>query len=118
MSNRDLLCGALVAATLVFTGPAAAEHRTLTGGGEADEPGAASPRTDQDAIDRGSIAPDPDEQRLVGRVMEVDREKGMIVLATEHGLVVVQATPKSLENVDVGDIIAVVVRPLAPPEHG
>ncbi len=117
MRYRDVLCGVLVTATLAWAAPAIAGHESGVGSRDADDPAAASPYTDDGRFEPAPMRPDQQEQRLVGRVMDLDRDNGMVVLATERGVVVVHATPESLADIDVGDIIAVVVRPMPTPER-
>ncbi len=51
-----------------------------------------------------------DEHRVVGRVLHIDREGGLVKLATDEGVegvVVVQAPPQTLRVIRVGEMVSV-----------
>jgi hypothetical protein len=48
-----------------------------------------------------------DQDRIAGKVIRIDREEGLVALATEEGVVVVHAPPQALETINVGDIVSV-----------
>lgn len=51
--------------------------------------------------------PKSDQHRIVGKVLEIDREQGLVKLATEEGALVVQASPPMVLAINVGDVISV-----------
>ena len=55
-----------------------------------------------------------DEHRVVGKVLEIDREKRMVKLETEEGVRVVPAPPMTLAAIREGDVISVPRSPDAP----
>jgi hypothetical protein len=68
-----------------------------------EPPGATPPssRSQQEAV------PKSDEHRVVGEVLQIDREQGLVRLATDEGVFVAQAAPAVLQAIKVGDIISV-----------
>ena len=50
-----------------------------------------------------------EEGRVVGRVLELDRDRGLIALATERGVLVLQGPPEALRSVEVGDMVSLVL---------
>lgn len=48
-----------------------------------------------------------DQHRIVGKVLQIDREQGLVKLATEEGALVVQASPPMVLAINVGDVISV-----------
>jgi len=50
-----------------------------------------------------------EEGRVVGRVLELDRDRGLIALATERGVLVLQGPPEALRSVEVGDMVSLVI---------
>ena len=48
-----------------------------------------------------------DEYRLVGKVLEIDRGRGLVRLQTEDGVRVVQPSPTALAAIRLGDTISV-----------
>lgn len=54
-----------------------------------------------------SEIPSSDATRIVGQVIQMDRELGMVALATDEGMLLVQAPPHALRSIDVGDFVAV-----------
>ena len=52
-------------------------------------------------------APKSDEHRIVGKVLQIDREQGFVKLATEEGILVVRAPIQALQAFNVGDIVSV-----------
>lgn len=73
---------------------------------------AQAPRTPDDVtpfFDRSKEAPrsKSDAHRLVGKVLEVDRERGVVKLATEEGDRVVKPEAPLLGAVRVGDTVSV-----------
>ena len=109
--NKGRLFVWLVAATVVIggAGVASAEHNGATPGAR---PAAVAPPA-QDT-DRPALAPSPDmtqdaQQRVVGRVLQLDRERGLVALSTQRGVVVLQGPPEALANVNEGDVVAVTV---------
>ncbi len=48
-----------------------------------------------------------DEHRVVGRVLQIDRAGGLVKLATDEGVVVVQAPPQTLRVIRGGEIVSV-----------
>jgi len=63
-------------------------------------PGGARP-SQQEAV------PKSDEHRIVGKVLQIDREQGLVKLATEEGVLVVQASTQTLRAFNVGDIVSI-----------
>lgn len=63
-------------------------------------PGGAIP-SPQDSV------PKSDEHRIVGTVLQIDREQGFVKLATEEGILVVQAPTQALPALNVGDIVSI-----------
>jgi hypothetical protein len=47
------------------------------------------------------------QHRVVGRVLQIDREGGLVKLATDEGVVVVQTPPQTLRVIRVGEIVSV-----------
>lgn len=79
-----------------------------------------SPRTPDDppSLDRArEEAPrsKSDAQRLVGKVLEIDRAGGTVTLETDEGRKVVKPTAQLLAAIRIGDTISV---PRAPDEPG
>jgi hypothetical protein len=50
---------------------------------------------------------EPDSQVVEGHVTEIDHDAGRLLLSTDGGIVPVQASPRALENVQVGDRVQV-----------
>lgn len=48
-----------------------------------------------------------DEHRVVGKVLEIDAERGLVKLASEEGILVVQPPPHTLRAFRVGDTVSV-----------
>ena len=48
-----------------------------------------------------------DEYRVVGKVLQIDRERGRVKLATDKGVVVVEAPPRTLQVIRVGETVSV-----------
>ena len=48
-----------------------------------------------------------DEDRIVGKVLQIDAEQGLVKLATETGVVVVQPSPLMVRVFKVGDTVSV-----------
>jgi len=48
-----------------------------------------------------------DQHRIVGKVLHIDREQGLVKLATEEGVLVVQPSPPMVHAVKVGDTVSV-----------
>lgn len=51
--------------------------------------------------------PKSDEHWIVGKVLHIDREQGLVKLATEEGVLVVQPSPPMVHAVKVGDTVSV-----------
>jgi hypothetical protein len=51
--------------------------------------------------------PKSDQDRIVGKVTEVNRETGHVAVATEEGVLVVQALPQQLQSINVGDVVSI-----------
>ena len=67
------------------------------------------------------LVPKDDPNRIVGKVLQIDREQGIFRLATEEGVLIVQAPPQALQAVKVGDTVSVprpaTEPPSAPPRR-
>lgn len=48
-----------------------------------------------------------DEHRIVGKVLQIDHAQGLVKLATEEGVLVVQAQRQVLQAINVGDTVSV-----------
>lgn len=59
--------------------------------------------------------PKSDQHRIVGKVLQIDREQGLVKLATEEGPLVVQAPPPMVLAINVGDVISVPRSAAEPP---
>lgn len=59
--------------------------------------------------------PDSAQDRIRGKVLQIDREQGLVMLATDEGALVVQAPPQELEAIDVGDTVSVPRSAAEPP---
>jgi hypothetical protein len=59
----------------------------------------------------GEAMPDPvpksDEHRIVGKVLKIDRDRGLVTLATEDAVVVVEPRGPVLDAMRVGDTVTV-----------
>ena len=106
MNKTISFAAMLVAALVVSTGAAVAEHRGMAapaagaaGSQNLENPSAPTP---DDA--RG---PGPGAQDFIGEVVKVDPESGTLVLSTERGLIAFQAPASALEGVNVGDLVRV-----------
>ena len=51
--------------------------------------------------------PKSDEHRVVGKVLEIDREQRLVKLATDEGVVLVEAPALTLPALRVGDTVSV-----------
>lgn len=69
------------------------------------EPSATMP--DQQMPDQQTQIPPSDSTRIIGKVVQIDREQGMVALATDEGMLLVQAPPHALQSIDVGDVVAI-----------
>lgn len=69
----------------------------------AQPPGTPTPpgRSPQESV------PKSDQHRIVGTVLHIDREQGLVKLATEEGVLVVQPSPPIVRAIRVGDTISV-----------
>jgi hypothetical protein len=121
--TKRTACALVVAAVVVTAGAASADHRQIpgsdTGSADVTEPN----RPEPDRRGPGIGAPDAgagqplstpgleSEGRIVGRVVHLDRDEGTVTLATERGMLVVQASPDDLANVAVGDFVVVRMAP-------
>lgn len=90
------LSAALVASAL-WAGPAFADHRS---GGSPESTVQPAPRVPDVAT--------PTEE-VTGRVVEIDHQRGMLMLETRRGLLALQGPPEALQNVVVGDVVRVKV---------
>jgi hypothetical protein len=58
-----------------------------------------------------SASPEPrirgmtEDDQIVGRVVGIVPDEGLVGLATAEGVVVVRVTPDRIENIDVGDTV-------------
>ena len=72
-------------------------------------------------IEAETLVPKDDPNRIVGKVLQIDREQGIFRLATEEGVLIVQAPPQALQAVKVGDTVSVprpaTEPPSAPPRR-
>ncbi len=74
-----------------------------------------------------SATPEPrtrgmtEDDQIVGRVVGIVPDEGLVGLATAEGVVVVRVTPDRIENIDVGDTVAfpksATESPSAPPRE-
>lgn len=51
--------------------------------------------------------PKSDEHRIVGKVLQIDLEQGLVKLATEEGVLVVQPPLPMVHAINVGDTVSV-----------
>jgi hypothetical protein len=51
--------------------------------------------------------PKSDEHRIVGKVLQIDREGRLVKLATDEGVLVVEVSSPALQAFRVGDIVSV-----------
>jgi len=104
---------ALLVATLAWSGTALAEHKTmapLPGAGDSQDRGVSNSEDRENpsaAIPDEPITRDPMMRDVVGEVVQVDPDKGMLVLNTERGLVAFHAPASALTGVNVGDLVRV-----------
>ena len=107
MNNGRVVAPIVVAAILVAgSGVALAEHmRAMPRDGRST---AATPRIPEDRVVPRSpdLERHDDEGRVVGRVLELDRERGIIALDTGRGVLVLQGPPEALSSVEVGDVVS------------
>lgn len=99
MKSPSRLLGALVLlGALAVTAPADADHAARL---EAEKPGAPE----------GTAEPDAGQppERITGRVLAVDAERGELLLATDAGMLELRGNPEDLVGVEVGDLIEVVM---------
>jgi len=59
--------------------------------------------------------PKSDQHRIVGKVLQIDRAQGLVRLATEEGVLIVEAPPQALQTINVGDTVFVPRSAVAPP---
>jgi hypothetical protein len=52
-------------------------------------------------------APKSDEHRVVGKVLQIEREQGLAKLATDEGVLVVEVPARTLRAFRLGDIVSV-----------
>jgi hypothetical protein len=110
MNNGRVVVPIVAAAVLLAgTGVASAEHmRAMPGDGRTT---IATPPNSPDRV----VPPLPDtgrggdEARVVGRVLKLDRERGLIALDTERGVLVLQGPPEALRSVEIGDVVSLVL---------
>jgi hypothetical protein len=88
---------AVLVASALWAEPAFADHQT----GSGLENVAPAPPT----------APDISAQteEITGRVVDIDHQRGMLMLQTRRGLLALQGPPEALKQVDVGDVVRVKV---------
>lgn len=48
-----------------------------------------------------------DQHRIVGKVLHIDREQGLVKLATEEGVLVVQPSPVMVRVIGLGETVSV-----------
>ena len=120
--TKRTLCALVVVALTATAGAASADHRRFEGTdthgeslNEPTQPGLGRPGPDigsPDARERQPLTPGIESgRRLVGRVMDLDYDEGTVTLATERGMLVVQASPDELTNVAVGDFVVLRMAP-------
>ena len=97
---------AVLVASALLAGPAFADHRT-GGGPENVGPENVVP----ESVGPAPSAPDistPTEE-ITGRVVDIDHQRGTLMLQTRRGLLALQGPPEALKQVDVGDLVRVKV---------
>jgi predicted nucleic acid-binding Zn ribbon protein len=52
-------------------------------------------------------APKSDEHRIVGKVLQIERDQGLAKLATDEGVLVVEVPSPTLRAFRIGDIVSV-----------
>ena len=104
--DKALRFGAVpLAVVMTTTGAAFAEHNGVAS--------AAGAERSQDLDDPSASIPDeprgqaPGTRDIVGEVVQVDAERGTLVVSTERGLVAFRAPASALEGVSVGDLVRV-----------
>ncbi|HXG03806.1 MAG TPA: hypothetical protein VNO23_10390 [Candidatus Binatia bacterium] len=93
--NSTVTAALALLAAVVLAAPAAGEHGAL---GEPD-------RERRGAVPDDQATP----QRIEGKVVALDVENGRVLLATDAGVLAVQADPEDIADLRVGDTIEVVM---------
>jgi hypothetical protein len=52
-------------------------------------------------------APKSDQHRIVGKVLQIEREQGLVKIATDEGVLVVEVPSPTLQAFRLGDIVSV-----------
>jgi hypothetical protein len=73
----------------------------------ADPPGAPTDSPGSPRSSKQKLVPKNDPHRIVGKVLQIDYTEGTVRLATEDGVLIVQAPPQALQAVKVGDTVSV-----------
>jgi len=84
----------------------------------ADRPAAPTDNPSPPGASKQKLVPKNDPARIVGTVLQIDRTEGTVRLATEEGVLIVQAPPQALQAVKVGDTVSVprpATEPPSPP---
>jgi hypothetical protein len=89
---------------------------TATGAARADHMRSPVPNnTGSERLENGANASIPEReldvarptQEVMGRVVDIDRARGALMLQTAQGLLALQGPPEALTNVSVGDLVKV-----------
>jgi hypothetical protein len=92
--KRTMTAGLALLAAVILAAPVAAQH------GAPGEP----------ERDRGVVLDErPTPHRVEGKVVALDVKSGRVLLATDAGMLAVQADPQDIADLKVGDTIEVVM---------
>jgi hypothetical protein len=96
------MVGMAVVAGSAFAADPSATPGTAAPAGPPQQPQAQQPQQPQ-----GQSLPKSDPDRIVGKVVQLDRQQGQVAVATDEGVIVVQASPQQLETVNIGDLVSI-----------
>jgi hypothetical protein len=89
-------------AAIGIAAPSFAEHQDAATGSGAMQAPPGSTRDDSSAT-----APDSGDRQMIGRVLAVDSERGMVLLGTDSGMVPIRVSPEDVAQLQPGDLVSV-----------
>ncbi len=109
MKRSSTVCALAAAAIVAVGAPSFAASPGTMSGDQSQTPGTMPHQQNPSATmpDAQTQIPHSDSTRIVGQVVQIDREQGMVALATDEGMLLVQAPPHALQSIDVGDVVAI-----------
>jgi hypothetical protein len=102
-NSRDVFTLTIVGMAALAGAAFAADPSTTPGSTAPPGP----PQQPQPQQPQQESLPKSDQDRIVGKVVQVDRQQGHVAVATDEGVLVVQALPQQLETINVGDLVSI-----------